>query len=370
LHNVCLDATGVVNFPTGLGKYSYHIIKALAVCRNFRFTILHQRSLARNHPLFKFSSRFITFIPIDSPVIGPRRELSFFLHRSVVNQMDLFHCLSSYMPAFGLDIPTIITVHDLKYLLFPQMLESRMKAAYYSLIVKRGMRKAAHIIAVSESTKKDIMKLGIDSRKIKVIYEANTLEYGRKVDSLPSRNGDKPYFLFVGEDRPHKNIDRLLSAHHILRDHMGARCPRLVIAGPVSQRLSKAHSEIAEKSDVAFVGQVDDGKLLQLYRNALALVYPSLYEGFGLPILEAMAAGIPVITSNCSAMAEVAGSAAMLVDPRNIDQIKQAMRRMALDSEERNRLRRLGLSHVRRYSWDKAAALTLRTYEEVITTNG
>lgn len=357
----------MVNFPTGLGKYSYHIIKTLTTYRDFQFTILHQRSLAKSHPLFKLSSQSIAFIPIDSPVIGPRRELTFFLLRSMVNQMDLFHCLSSYMPVFGLDIPTIITVHDLKYLLFPQLLGSRMKAVYYSMIVKRGMHKAAHIIAVSESTKTDIMKLGIDSRMIKVIHEANTLEHDGKVDSLPLGDSDKPYFLFVGEDRPHKNIDRLISAHHMLRGLMGVRCPRLVIAGPISRRLSKVDSEMAEKNGVVLAGQVDDARLLQLYRNALALVYPSLYEGFGLPILEAMAAGTPVITSNCSAMAEVAGAAALLVDPRSIDQIKQAMRRMVLDSKERNRLRRLGLNHVRRYSWDKAARLTLQTYEEVVS---
>jgi len=367
LRNICLDATGIVNFPTGLGKYTYHIVNAVTTCRNFHFTILHQKSLVKNHPLFGFSSRAITLIPVDSPVIGPRRELMFFLLRRMINRMDLFHCMSSYMPAFGLDVPAIITVHDLKYLLFPQLLGSRMKVAYYSWIVKRGMHKAAHIIAVSESTKKDIVKLGIHSGKIKVIHEANTLECGKKEDTLPTGIGDKPYLLFVGEDRPHKNIDRLLKAHSALRNHMGDRCPRLVIVGPVSKRLARSDSEITKKNGVILVGPVDDTMLLQLYRRALALVYPSLYEGFGLPILEAMAAGTPVITSNYSAMAEVAGGAAILVDPRSIDQIEQAMKRIAFNSEERNRLVRLGINHVRRYSWDKAASSTVQLYEEVIS---
>jgi len=291
----------------------------------------------------------------------------FFLLRRMINHMDLFHCMSSYMPAFGIDVPTIITVHDLKYLLFPRLLGSSMKVAYYSWIVKRGVHKAAHIIAVSESTKKDIVKLGIHSRKIEVIHEANTLGCDKKENTSPSGIGDKPYLLFVGEDRPHKNIDRLLKAHRALHDRMGARCPRLVIVGPVSKRFARSASEIAEKSGVIIVGPVDDGTLVQLYRSALALVYPSLYEGFGLPILEAMAAGTPVITSNYSAMAEVAGGAAILVDPRSIDQIEQAMTRIAVNSEERNRLRRLGLSHVRKYSWDKAASSTVQLYEEVIS---
>jgi glycosyltransferase involved in cell wall biosynthesis len=367
LHNICLDATGIVNFPTGLGKYTYHIVKGVTTCRNFHYTILYQRSLVKDHPLFGLASRAITFVPLDSPVIGPRRELIFTLLRRMISHKDLFHCLSSYLPAFGLDVPTIITVHDLKYLLFPQLLGSRMKAAYYSWIVQRGMHKATHIIAVSESTKKDIVRLGFDSIKIKVIHEANTLEYDEKTDSIPSGIADKPYMLFVGEDRPHKNIDRLLKAHRVLYDRMGARCPRLVIAGPASKRFAKSDSEITEKSNHIFVGPVDDRALLQLYRNALALVYPSLYEGFGLPILEAMAAGIPVITSNCSAMAEVAGGAAILVDPRSIDQIEQAMARITLDPEERSRLRKLSLSHVRRYSWKKAALSTLQLYEEVIS---
>ena len=323
----------------------------------------------KNHPLFDLTSRPITFIPIDSPVIGPRRERNLFSFRKRINRMDLFHCLSSYMPAFGIKVPTIITVHDLKYLRYPQLLGLRLKTVYYSWIIKRGIRKAAHIIAVSESTKNDIVNLGTDCGKIKVIYEANTLSYDKRADSPPSGIGGKPFMLFVGEDRPHKNIDRLIRAHLTLYDSLGERCPRLVLAGPDFQRLSRKYSEIADKVGIIFAGSVDDNRLMQLYRNALALVYPSLYEGFGLPILEAMAAGTPVITSNYSAMAEVAGSAAILVDPMSVDQINQAMMKIALHPAEHDRLKRLGLRHVRKYSWEKAALSTLKLYEHVISTN-
>lgn len=369
MYNICIDATGIVNFPTGLGKYSFHLIRAMTMSRNFHFTILHQKSLKKDHPLLTFAPRSISFMPIDSPVIGPRRELKLLLLSSTINRMDLYHCLSSYLPAFNIKIPSIITVHDLKYLLYPHFFGQRLKTAYYSWVVKRGILKAARIIAVSGSTKKDIVNLGVSYEKITVIYEANTLDYDDRADALPEVAGGKPYMLFVGEDRPHKNIDRLVKSHVALYDSLGEQCPRLVLAGADSQRLCRIYSDIANEKGIIFAGPVDDDELKKLYRNALALVYPSLYEGFGLPILEAMAAGTPVITSNYSATAEIAGGAARLVDPYNVNEIAEAMLKISRCQGERNKLRQLGLNRARNFSWQKAAISTLELYEKAIERN-
>lgn len=355
-----------MNFPTGLGKYSFHLLRAMTANRNFRFTIFHQKSLRKDHPLFGLASRSISFMPIDSPVIGPRRELWLFLLSSWINRMDLYHSLSSYLPAFGIKIPSIITVHDLKYLFYPQFFGHRMKTAYYSWIVKRGIIGATHIIAVSESTKKDVVNVGAKNKKVTVIYEANTLGYDREADVLPRVTGGKPYMLFVGEDRPHKNIDRLIRAYLALHDSLGGQCPLLVLVGANSQRLRRVHTEIADRKSIVFAGCVGDDELKRLYKNALALVYPSLYEGFGLPILEAMAAGTPVITSNYSATAEIAGGAARLVDPRNVTEITNAMMKISCCQSERSRLRRLGLNRGRDFSWEKTAISTLDLYQKVI----
>ena len=355
-----------MNFPTGLGKYSFHLIRAMAASRNFHFTILHQRLLKKDHPLFTLASRSVSFMPIDSPVIGPRRELKLFLLSGTINRMDLYHCLSSYLPAFKIKIPSIITVHDLKYLLYPEFFGRRLKTAYYTWIMKRGILRATYIIAVSESTKKDVVNLGASFKKVTVIYEANTLGYDKEGAALPKVTAGKPYMLFVGEDRPHKNIDRLIEAHVALRDSLGEQCPLLVLVGANSQRLRRIFIENADRQAIIFVGSVDDDELKKLYKNALAFVYPSLYEGFGLPILEAMAAGTPVITSNCSATAEIAGDAARLVDPHNVNEITNAMMELSCCQSKRDRLRQLGLNRVREFSWEKAAISTLELYIRAI----
>jgi glycosyltransferase involved in cell wall biosynthesis len=368
LFKILIDATGIVNYPTGLGKYSFHIIRSILKTRDFHFTILHQEKLSRDHPFFHLSSRNVVFLTVHTSVIGPERDFHLYRLRNVINRMDLFHCLSSYMPAFGIRIPTVVTIHDLKYLLFPQFFGNRLKTAYYKWVIDRGIHRATQIIAVSEATKADVMKLGVGEEKIRVIYEANTLYQCNNV-ALPESIGGKPFMLFVGENRPHKNIVRLIEAHGLLMKELGSRCPWLVLAGSKAEN-SKLH-HLGERSvqRIIHVGEVEDNVLLALYKNAVALVYPSLYEGFGLPIVEAMAVGTPVITSRCSSMVEIAGGAAVLVDPQSIAEIADAMMKLYARAGERKRLSRLGLYRARNFSWDKAAALTLNLYEKAILSN-
>lgn len=362
MKTIFVDATGIVNTPTGLGKYSYYLLKSLISSKKFNFTILHQRNLEKTNAFFQLDKDNIEFIEIDVPTIGPKRDFIMFKLREKIKKNALFHCLSSYLPAFNLQVPTILTIHDLKYLLFPSFFNNRLKTSYYKWIIRRGLYNASSIIAVSHSTKKDIENISKGSRRIHVIYEAPTID--QHIEStLPDMLKNKQYFLFVGENRPHKNTLRLIQAYNKTRQIANEIWPLMVFAGSRYKSFNQKYGD----NNLVFLGSVADSLLTTLYRNALALVYPSLYEGFGLPIVEAMKMGTPVITSNCSSMQEIAGSAAILVDPTNVGQLAKAMLNITQHKDTRTRLINLGNKRVRDFSWEKAAREVCKLYEKYLS---
>jgi glycosyltransferase involved in cell wall biosynthesis len=359
---IFIDATGIVSTPDGLGKYSYFLLKSLLKKKRYKFSILHQVNIPKSHPLFYLGHSNVTFVPVDIPTIGPKRELIMFSLRKKINEYDIFHCLSSYLPAFGLRIPSVVTVHDLKYLLYPRFFDNRLKTVYYSWIIRRGIRNASHVIAVSEATKRDIVKLDVPSQKVHVIYEAPTISLSEK-NYLPEILEGKKYWFFVGENRPHKNVRRIIAAYNMVKKKLGSQCPLFVFAGSKYETLKEKFLH----NNFVFLGPVSEEILVSLYTHTLALIYPSLYEGFGLPILEAMALGTPVITSNCSSMPEVAGNAALLINPHDTTQIADAIIKLVKNDKERSRMRTRGLKRIRDFSWEKAANLVYGLYEKILS---
>lgn len=360
---IFIDATGIVEYPTGLGNYCEFLLASLLGDDRYDYTVLHQSALPPSHPLLSAGLAHIEFLTADMPVIGPRRERTMYGLRQAINRSDLFHCLSSYLPAFGLDIPSVVTVHDLKYLFFPSFFGNRMKTLYYGWIVRRGIGQAKRIISISEATKRDLEKLGVPAGKIDVIYEAPTIDTDERGTGVPVQLGGKPYFLFVGVNRPHKNVANLITAFEVLTGRLKDRGPLLVLAGGGFDPLRR---RFGSNERLVFLGPVGGKALPILYRGSIALVYPSLYEGFGLPILEAMALGTPVITSNCSAMPEVAGDAALLVDPRDPRSIAEAMITLVENEPEREHLASLGLRRAAGFSWDLTARRTLELYDRIL----
>ncbi len=359
---IFIDATGIVNTPTGLGKYSFYLLKALLKVKKYNFTVLVQSSLSKSHPLFSLARDNVHFMSINAPVIGPKRDLRLSNLRNSINRHDLYHCLSSYFPAFGIRTTSIVTIHDLKYLIFPDFFRNRLKAIYYRWIITRGIRQATGIIAVSKATKKDILSLGGCSDKIRVIYEAPTITNTTSKE-LPSILKGKQYILFVGENRPHKNIERLIDAFHQVSKQFNNSVPYLVFVGPKYEIFR--NEKRCDK--IIFFGPASEETLCTLYRYAMALVYPSLYEGFGLPILEAMYMQIPVLTSNISSMPEVAGEAALYVDPYDVEKIASALLFIIKDEKKRRELTELGTQRVKNFSWEKTAYQVCKFYEQLIS---
>lgn len=370
---VLIDATAIVNKPTGVGKYCLHLIDALATIKpaTYEFTVLHQRDLPSTHPLFCLSSGIMTYVPVHVPVVGPKRDAVFFKMRRFIDRHDLLHCLHTYLPRLSGRMRVVVTIHDLKYLVFPELFGNPLKPVYYWWTVKNSVRRANRVIAVSHATKRDLQRrLDVVGSKITVIHEAATLtpDEAREVDTWKSMPVEEPFLLYVGRNRRAKNIARIIAAHHLLLSELGDHCPHLVFVGPDFGNLATAFSGREKAERVRFLGAVDDVVLRHLYRRALMLVYPSLYEGFGLPILEAMAMGVPVVTSDRSSLPEVAGDAAVVVDPYSVAEIAGGILKLVKNQRERERYRELGFRRVRAFSWAKAAKQTLEVYDEVLRT--
>lgn len=274
-----------------------------------------------------------------------------------------------FIPAHTLPIirkpklKTIVTVHDLGSEYLPQLHQLKQRL-YLSFIQKIQLKGASHLIAVSKATKKDLInRIGINEKKITVIYEGYDREKFKINQTINKYNlRYHNYFLFVGTIQPRKNLERLIEAFDL--SHL-SHLSQLVIVGKkgwMADDIYNLPEKLGLKNRVKFLDYIPDKNLPALYRGAIALTFPSLFEGFGLPILEAQACGCPVITSSISSMPEVAGNAAILVDPYNKDEIAHAIIRIK-DKSEREKLIKNGLENVKRFSWEKCAKETLKVIE-------
>ena len=278
----------------------------------------------------------------------------------------LLHAMDFFTPV-GSAIPQILSVYDLYFLREPQSLD-RSSYRHYSKLV-RYAQSAAHIICSSEATKKDLLDLaGVPGSKASVVYPGPSLELHR-IDMSETGSGSEPFMLCVGTIEPRKNLARLFQAYALASERSTAPLPTLLLAGRCgyrAQEILDSLSSLGLDSRVRYLGEIPDNELAKLYREALFLVYPSLYEGFGFPLVEAMAYGVPVLTSDISSIPEVVGDAAYLVNPEDIESIAGGLRALSGDPELRARLSALGRLRCERFSWARTASETLDVYRNVL----
>lgn len=264
----------------------------------------------------------------------------------------------------------VVTVHDLIPLRFPRRYSPL--TPYFRYYIPQVLAQAQHVICDSQSTARDITDFfQIPAAKITPIllaHDANhfcleVVEHLSQQDR-EMKSGDRPYFLYIGRHDPYKNLHRLIDAFAALPNSGEAE---LRIAGPPDRRytpLLQAHAEQLNLSEqVKFLNYLPYEQLPLIIHRAIALVFPSLWEGFGLPVLEAMACGTPVITSNLSSLPEVAGDAALLVDPYNTGEIAEAMAAVAKDTTLRSHLSALGLNRAHQFSWAKTGRATVEVLD-------
>jgi len=304
--------------------------------------------------------------------VRTRRYLSLIeayrLSRLIRSRDDIVHLPNQNFARYALFLknPFIVTVHDLVRLCFGFARETISERIVLKLDIW-GIKRASHIIATSQNTRNDLIKyLKIPDNKISVIYNGvdHSLFKPHDVKLL-----DKPYIIYVGSERPRKNLGRLFEAFAKLKKEFPEL--KLVKVG-ISGRSEEYRRDTMRKlgslgvtGDVIFIDRIPEQDLAYFYSSAALLVYPSLYEGFGLPPLEAMACGCPVVTSNTSSLPEVVGEAGIMVNPCDTDSLVEAMRQVLTHSELRDDMIRKGLEQAKKFSWEKAARQTLEVYNKV-----
>jgi glycosyltransferase involved in cell wall biosynthesis len=282
------------------------------------------------------------------------------------SRLDVVH-YPVLAPALAYGGPSVVTAHDLTNHLFPRRANLR-SWFYYRYILRMGATRATSVIAVSRNTGDDVVRLwGLASERVEVIYEAASPVFDGG-QANPSRAGEN-YFLAVGTVEPNKNFARLLEAYGAARSRLPDDTALVVVGQPGWQYdgVLRSARELGLNGSVRFIGYVPDADLADLYSGALAFVYPSLYEGFGLPPLEAMACGAPVIASRASSLPEVVGEAGLLVNPLDVEDIAAAMVRVASDPALREAMRGAGRARARQFSWHECARRTLAVLEKAAT---
>jgi glycosyltransferase involved in cell wall biosynthesis len=301
---------------------------------------------------------------------------------------DLVHIPLNQVPLFMVQ-PYVVTIHDMANLLFDTGPGVRMDIRRF--LLRRGLLRARRIIAVSEATRRDVRDaLGIPEYRIRLVYNAPDPEFFRHARPADARvAGPKreelerarileryqihyPFLLYAGNIRPQKNIPRLVEAFAVVREqlsrHSVYRDLHLIIIGDEISRYPSVRRAVIQtrmEKMVRFLGFVPFDTLRIFFESAALFVFPSLYEGFGLPPLEAMASGTPVVTSNVSSLPEVVGDAALLVNPENVFEIARGIKDVLLDDDLRSQLIAKGKAQAARFSWERTAREVLEVYREV-----
>lgn len=279
-------------------------------------------------------------------------------------KLDLLHCTKSFVPA-GLDCPGVATVYDVIFLKRGDLYPFWWRA-YWTRALRASMERATAVVAISESTARDVQSLLPASRgKVTAVRSGvNPSAFAPTDDDVrrlrEARSIARPYFLTVGNLTRRKNLPVLLDAYATVRETTGAA---LVLAGAMEYGGDELRGRLDE-TGVRYLGRVSDAELAALYKGALAFVYPSSEEGFGLPVLEAMASGVPVVTTTGGALPEAAGDAGLLVSPGSVTELAEAMARVAVDATLRADLIAKGAKRVAEHPWDRTAEETLRVYEK------
>jgi glycosyltransferase involved in cell wall biosynthesis len=355
---ILFDARVLGNQMHGIARYCQNLLQQLlAKDRGYEYLVLIGGSEIRD----RFSPTApVRWIQSRTPLYGIQEQLliPYQLRRE---DFDLFHSPTYTIPML-LSAKGIITIHDLIHLLFPKDYGLRHRL-YYSFFTRRVVSRCMKIFTVSENSKKDIMTLlGGKDRRIAVTPNGLDPNWGpRPMDAgLADRHGlHKGYLLFVGNPRPHKNFLRVLAAFKKLVQE-NAYPGKLVTVGINSDDLPE---DLGGR--VVLLPLSNDLELRLLYSGADLLAAPSLYEGFGLPVLEAMACGCPVLIGNQGALPEVAGEAGMAVDPYQVSAVWEGMKKVLHDKDLSRRMREQGIKQAAGYTWERTARTVIETYDSL-----
>lgn len=312
-----------------------------------------------------------------SPVYS-LREIGTMTWRIWRSRLDLYHATHYVLPAV-VPCPTVVTIHDIIHLLYPGFLPNRAASLYAQGMFRHSVGRADRIVAVSNNTRDDVLGyFRVDREKVRVVYNGVEDRFRRPLAedelraALDAAGVERPYLLFVGNPKPHKNLDRVIKAYARARSRAGFEAPLVCVgARPGSDfKLERRARQLGVGDRLRLLGHVDGEVLPALYQGASLFLYPTLYEGFGLPVAEAMASGVAVVTSNTSSLEEIARGCAELVNPLDVREIATAIERCMTDRDHARALADRAAERSSRFRWDKAAGNTLDIYREVLREAG
>lgn len=310
-------------------------------------------------------SKDVKIIDYNSPIYGIKEQLKFPYRKLKKEHIDILHIPHYNIPIFYRG-KMIVTIHDLTHLIYPEFLPNKFAYFYAKFMLWIATKKATKIITVSENTKKDILKFfKVDPEKIKVIYngigeefvekERNEIDYLYEKFNIP-RN--KKLLMYVGNLKPHKNLERLLEAYSKI-DNIDETSLLLVGKAFANYNvLEEKEEKLKIKENVIHTGIVTQKELVDLYNLVDLFVFPSLYEGFGLPVLESLACGTPVICSNTSSLPEVGGNEVTYIDPLDIDDIKEKIEKQIIYSKKE-----MNYKWLDKFNWQKSAEYTTNLFK-------
>ena len=372
---ICIDTSPAVHGRAGLGRYAHELTSALLAADkdNEYVAFYHRPEDAHIDPPLDRLSHLTSNLDTKpwrlAALLGQYLRIP---QDRMLPGIDLFHATDHLLPRLS-RIKTVFTLHDLIFRLYPET-HKPLNRWFLTLAMPRFLRAADAVIAVSENTKRDAVRFyGLDEAKIQVVYEgvnprfrpasAEEVARVRRIRDLPER-----FILSLGMIEPRKNLTALLEAYKRLLDQ--ASPLRLVIAGKkgwLYRGFFERLHDLGLEDQVVFPGFVPEADLPALYSAADFFIFPSLYEGFGLPVLEAMACGTAVVCSNAASLPEVAGDAALMVDPHNVADLVEAISTLWNNEDLRRELQARGPRQAAKFTWQETARETLEIYQRVLS---
>lgn len=369
-YTIAIDARKIRDY--GIGTYTRNLIRELAEIDGENNYLL--LTGAQGKKALRGLPENFRVVVQRSPVYS-LREVFAMSWQLLRLRVDLYHATHYVLPGW---VPgrVVVTIHDVIHLLYPEFLPNRLAFIYAQWMIRRSLQRGDRIIAVSRTTRRDLMKyFRVDGGKIEVVYNGIEDDLRQEVGSdelerwMRNLGLERPYLLFVGNaEKPHKNLDNVVKAYAKALQIQDFPHP-LVCVGDragVEFKIRQRAEQLGIGGRVLLLGHVAQEALPAIYHGASLFLYPTLYEGFGLPVVEAMSAGLPVITSNTSALKEVAAGYADLVNPLDVDGMAKAIVRCVCDADHRESLRKLGRRRSREFDWRRAAERTLAIYRRAI----
>ena len=377
---VSLELQPCLKNKSGIGVYTYEISKCLqkysdiTLCGDI-FNFINRNNIEKDIDGLNFNKNIFSLFPY-----GVYRRVWNYVpirYNWLFNdESDIYHFFNFIVPP-RIKGKVITTIHDMTYVLYPETMDIRNLKRIKNDI-QYSVNRADKIITVSESSKKDIIKfLSVDEAKIEVVY--NGVEYDKFNKSYSEDEKSKirvkytlpkNYILYMGTLEPRKNIESIIEAFSLFKKEntVSNQNIKLVIAGKkgwLFENIFKLVNKLSLKDDVIFTDYIDENDKSIIYNMASLFVFPSLYEGFGIPVLEAMASSVPVITSNVSSLPEVAGDAAILVEPKDIKSIAKYMDKVLADKELRNNLIKKGHEQAKKFTWESSTKKLVNIYRDL-----